>query len=105
MYDVTDPTSFSAIDKWMQEIDEFASESAIKFIVGNKADASDRRKITFAQGKESAAHHHAEFLETSARTGLNVAALFQALSHSIIAHVLPVPRSLRGTDFGFMISS
>ena len=52
VYDVTDRESFRAVDNWMAEVDKFASESAIRIIVGNKCDCDDKRKVTFEEAKD-----------------------------------------------------
>lgn len=89
VYDVTDKESFRAIDNWMGEVDKFASESAIRMLVGNKADSDDKRKVTTEEGKDLAAHYNVKFLETSAKSAKNVQESFQALTKEIKARVLP----------------
>ena len=89
VYDVTDKDSFKAVDNWMAEVDKFASESAIKIFVGNKCDADDKRRVTFEEGKELAAHYNVKFIETSAKNSKNVIEAFQTLTKEIKARVLP----------------
>ena len=89
VYDVTDKESFKAVDNWMGEVDKFASESAIKIFVGNKCDSDDKRKVTFEEGKDLAAHYNVKFIETSAKISKNVTEAFQTLTKEIKARVLP----------------
>ena len=89
VYDVTDKETFRAVDNWMADVDKFASESAIRMIVGNKCDSDDKRKVTFEEGKELAARYNVKFLETSAKNSKGVIDAFQTLSKEIKAKVLP----------------
>ena len=38
VFDITDRKSFQQVEKWLSEIDKFAKENVLKFIVGNKSD-------------------------------------------------------------------
>lgn len=89
VYDVTDRESFRAVDNWLSEVDKFASESAIRIIVGNKCDVDDKRKVAFDEGKELAAHYNVKFVETSAKNARNVIEAFQTLTKEIKVRVLP----------------
>ncbi|XP_063244228.1 uncharacterized protein LOC134543251 [Bacillus rossius redtenbacheri] len=51
-------------------------------LAGNKADLG-RREVAAEEGREAAARMGASFLETSARTGLNVHALFRRLAEQL----------------------
>jgi len=73
----------------MADVEKFASESAIRMIVGNKADAEDKRKVTYEEGKELAARYNVKFLETSAKSSKGVIESFQTLSREIKSKVLP----------------
>ena len=45
MYDVTDPSSFAAVQGWFSELDRWAGEEARAsvILVGNKCDKEERR--------------------------------------------------------------
>ena len=89
VYDVTDKESFRAVDNWMADVEKFASESAIRMLVGNKCDAEDKRKVTVDEGRELAARYNIKFLETSAKNSSNVGEAFQTLSKEIKSKVVP----------------
>ena len=52
VYDITDPESFNNINSWLIEIEKNANKNVYKFLVGNKSDLNDARKISYEQGKE-----------------------------------------------------
>ena len=79
----------------MGEVEKFASESAIKIIVGNKSDAADKRKVTYDEGKDLAAHYNVKFLETSAKSSTGVIEAFQTLTKEIKGRVVPKKTTVR----------
>lgn len=89
VYDITDKESFRAVDNWMADVEKFASESAIRMLVGNKSDCEDKRKVTFDEGKELAGRYNIQFLETSAKNTTNVTEAFHKLSKEIKGKVVP----------------
>ena len=66
-------------------------------LVGNKTDLGDKREVTMAQGEEEAKRNGLMFVETSAKAGHNVKALFKR-----IAQALP---GMEGTDAAAQASS
>ena len=96
VYDITDKGSLSAIDNWMAEVEKFASESAIKLLVGNKSDLADKRQVQYQEGKEVASRYDMQFLETSAKDTSNVANSFQVLCREIKNKIVPKKTSTRG---------
>ncbi|KAK2571728.1 Ras-related protein Rab-26 [Acropora cervicornis] len=83
LYDVTNEASFENIRAWLSEIYEYASSDVIIMLLGNKADLTKERKISREQGEQLAKSHHVAFMETSARTGLNVDLAFMAVARDV----------------------
>ncbi|XP_068673130.1 ras-related protein Rab-26-like [Montipora foliosa] len=83
LYDVTNETSFENIGAWLSEIYEYASSDVIIMLLGNKADLTKERVVTREQGEQLAKTHNVAFMETSARTGLNVDLAFMAVARDI----------------------
>jgi Ras-related protein Rab-1A len=52
VYDVTDRETFEHVKNWMLDIDKFAKENVLRFLVGNKCDLEHKRVVSFEQGKE-----------------------------------------------------
>ena len=83
IYDVTDEQSFDNVSNWINQIKEEASDNVIIFLVGNKIDDVDHRKIQTENGENLANTFKLDFFETSAKTGENVQKTFQTLVQKI----------------------
>ena len=53
-------------------------------IVGNKCDMEDKRVIATERGQEVAKHHNIPFIETSAKTNVNVTRAFHDMTLRIL---------------------
>jgi Ras-related protein Rab-1A len=87
VYDITDAESFNNVKTWLSEIDKFASDNVNKLLVGNKSDLSASRQVETQVAKDFAASLGIPFLETSAKTSLNVEQAFQKMTSDIKARV------------------
>ena len=83
LYDITKMTSFENIREWIRDIKEEVSEKAIIFLIGNKIDLTDNRKISKEKGEELAEEYKIPFFEASAKSGENVDEVFKALYKKI----------------------
>jgi len=83
VYDITNNESFTNIQRWLQEIDRFACESVNKILLGNKSDLENERKVPTSEGKRYADQLKLEFLETSAKSSVNVEEAFKKMAHCI----------------------
>ena len=83
LYDITKITSFENIREWIRDIKEEVSEKAIIFLIGNKIDLTDNRKISKEKGEELAEEYKIPFFEASAISGENVDEVFKALYKKI----------------------
>ena len=87
MYDVTDNASFRNLRTWLQEIDRYACENVSRMIVGTKADEQIKRVVSTETAKEFAESLGIDFIETSAKTNVNVTEAFLKLTESIARRV------------------
>jgi Ras-related protein Rab-6A len=85
VYDIANTASFQSVDKWIKEIRTERGNEIILMIVGNKTDLSERRQVTIEQGEAKAREHGVMFLETSAKAGFNIKALFRKIAHALPA--------------------
>eukprot|EP01104_Vermistella_antarctica_P007148 TRINITY_DN178_c0_g1_i2.p1 TRINITY_DN178_c0_g1~~TRINITY_DN178_c0_g1_i2.p1 ORF type:complete len:218 (+),score=43.40 TRINITY_DN178_c0_g1_i2:206-859(+) len=93
VYDVTDEKSFSNIRNWIRNIEQHATESVNKMLLGNKCDMVDRRVVDTERGKELADSYGIKFLETSAKNSINVEEAFFTLAKDIKARLIDNPEA------------
>ena len=87
VYDVTERQSFSKIQHWLKEIENYGTDEIIKLIVGNKCDLSDKRMVDFASAKEFADELDIPIMEASARSNINVDEIFFKLARDILGKI------------------
>ncbi|XP_072916314.1 ras-related protein Rab-26 isoform X2 [Hemitrygon akajei] len=83
LYDVTSKTSFDNIQAWLTEIHEYTTQSVVIMLLGNKADATQERAVKKEAGEKLAKEYGVPFMETSAKTGLNVELAFMAIAKEL----------------------
>ena len=84
VYDISDGKSFDSIGKWLRNIDENTDNEVVRMIIGNKCDLDDRRAVSTERGQEIAKSHSVSFLETSAKTNINISRAFHDITLSIL---------------------
>uniref|UniRef100_A0A8C2AYD1 RAB26, member RAS oncogene family n=1 Tax=Cyprinus carpio TaxID=7962 RepID=A0A8C2AYD1_CYPCA len=77
LYDVTNKASFDNIKAWLTEIHEFAQQNVVIMLLGNKVSAE--KSIYSFSLKEFGV----PFMETSAKSGLNVELAFTAVAKEL----------------------
>ncbi|XP_067164552.1 ras-related protein Rab-37 isoform X6 [Apteryx mantelli] len=82
LYDITSKISFDNIRAWLSEIHEYAQKDVVIMLLGNKADMSGERAVRTEDGASLAREYGVPFMETSAKTGLNVELAFLAVANS-----------------------
>ena len=81
VYDITDRKSFQDLKRWIQRLNEKASDLAVRFVVGTKVDlAKHKRKVTSDEGETFANQMGYRFLEVSAKSGRNINQMFTTVS-------------------------
>lgn len=83
IYDVTNPASFKALSKWMQELETNVGAKIPTLLVGNKIDLVDERKVDKAEAEQFAKEHGMSYLESSAKDGTGVTEAFKQLALDI----------------------
>lgn len=84
VYDITNAKSFDNIAKWLRNIQEHANEDVEKMILANKCDMEEKRVISKERGESIARENGIRFLETSAKTNVNIEKAFMELSENIL---------------------
>ncbi|KAK9865773.1 hypothetical protein WJX84_006301 [Apatococcus fuscideae] len=88
VYDVTDEASFNNIRNWMRNIEQHASDTVNKVLVGNKCDMDEsKRAVPTSKGQALADEFGIRFFETSAKNNSNVDEVFQAVAKDVMARL------------------
>ncbi|XP_032672639.1 ras-related protein Rab-37-like isoform X2 [Odontomachus brunneus] len=85
LYDVTNKASYDNIRAWLSEIREHANEDVVIMLLGNKSDCGTERIVKREDGERLAKEYKVPFMETSAKTGLNVELAFLAVARELKA--------------------
>ncbi|KAI8094795.1 GTP-binding protein Ryh1 [Thamnidium elegans] len=83
VYDITNRNSFSNTSKWIDDVRAERGTDVIIVLVGNKTDLNDKRQVTVDEGEKKAREYNIMFIETSAKAGYNVKALFRKIGHAL----------------------
>ncbi|KAI9252583.1 GTP-binding protein Ryh1 [Helicostylum pulchrum] len=83
VYDITNRNSFSNTSKWIDDVRAERGTDVIIVLVGNKTDLNDKRQVTVDEGEKKAKEYNIMFIETSAKVGYNVKALFRKIGHAL----------------------
>jgi len=83
VYDITNRASFLNADQWIEDIKAERGNDVVIMLVGNKTDLHGKRQVSVEEGEAKAKQLGGEsimFIETSAKGGFNVKALFRKLA-------------------------
>merc|ERR1711934_1102803 len=83
VYDITNSDSFARAKSWVKELQRQGSPNIVIALAGNKRDLASKRKVEAAEATEYAKDNGLFFMETSAKTALNVEELFKAIAKKL----------------------
>jgi len=83
VFDVTNRASFMNTAKWVEDVRTERGKEVVIILVGNKTDMADRRQVSTEEGEAKAKEFGVMFIETSAKAGYNVKALFRQLASAL----------------------
>merc|ERR1712093_950078 len=83
VYDITNADSFARAKSWVKELQRQGSPNIVIALAGNKCDLASKRKVEAAEATEYAKDNGLFFMETSAKTALNVEELFKAIAKKL----------------------
>ncbi|CDH58022.1 ras-related protein rab-6a [Lichtheimia corymbifera JMRC:FSU:9682] len=83
VYDITNRNSFMNTTKWIDDVRAERGKDVIIILVGNKTDIGEKRQVSVEDGEKKAKEYNVMFIETSAKAGYNVKALFRKIGHAL----------------------
>jgi Ras-related protein Rab-6A len=83
VYDITNRASFVNTAKWIDDVRSERGTDVIMMLVGNKTDLADRRQVSIEEGEAKAKEYDIMFIETSAKAGFNIKALFRKVASAL----------------------
>ncbi|XP_070811172.1 ras-related protein Rab-26 [Pituophis catenifer annectens] len=95
LYDVTNRASFDNIQAWLTEIHEYAKQDVVLMLLGNKVDSTQDRVVKREDGEKLAKEYGVPFMETSAKSGLNVDLAFMAIAKELKHRSMKLPNEPR----------
>jgi Ras-related protein Rab-6A len=80
VYDITNRKSFANTSKWIEDVRAERGDDVVIILVGNKTDMAERRQVSVEEAEKKAEEEKVSCIETSAKGGYNVKALFKKLA-------------------------
>lgn len=85
VFDVNDESSFNSLEGWINDYHRNCIPNSRVVLIGNKTDLE--RKVSYQDAENFAKRHGLVYIETSAKTGGNVADAFSRLASEIHGEV------------------
>lgn len=86
VYDITNQDTFGRAKTWVKELQRQASPTIVIALAGNKQDLANKRMVEYEEAQTYADENGLLFMETSAKTAMNVNDIFLAIG-TFSAHV------------------
>nr|GEX01584.1 Ras-related protein RABA2a [Tanacetum cinerariifolium] len=83
VYDVTKPTTFENVSRWLKELRDHADSNIVIMLIGNKTDLKHLRAVSTEDAQTFAEKEGLSFIETSALEAINVEKSFQTILSEI----------------------
>lgn len=83
VYDITNSDTFNRAKVWVKELQRQAAPNIVIALAGNKADLAAKRQVEVVDAQTYAEENGLIFMETSAKTAMNVNDIFMAIAKKL----------------------
>lgn len=83
VYDITNQDTFARAKTWVKELQRQASPNIVIALAGNKSDLANKRVVEHDDAQGYAEENGLLFMETSAKTAMNVNEIFLAIAKKL----------------------
>eukprot|EP01035_Chromulina_nebulosa_P021088 gene21088-27327_t len=92
VFDITKKDSFNGAKSWVKELQRRGDPNVVIALAGNKADMESKRKVQTEEAQLYARENDIIYLETSAKTALNVRNLFIEIAKKLPKTIVSADR-------------
>lgn len=94
VYDISNMDTFARAKKWIKELQNQGIPNLVMSLVANKSDLESRREVATEDGEQLAEENGMLFIETSARTSVNINEVFSEIAKQLVTVCPPQPSGL-----------
>lgn len=105
VFDCTSRESFDNISRWIEEGQRNASQNLLMMLISNKSDLADTRQVSTDEAAAFAKEKGMLFIETSAKTGVNVQESFNVVASEILRKVENGDYNLENENCGIKVGN
>jgi Ras-related protein Rab-11A len=88
VYDISKRSTFDNVDRWVKEVKIMGESDMFLILIGNKSDLKDQREVSVDDGLQKAANLGIAFMETSAKTSINVDNSFYYIAENVVNKII-----------------
>jgi len=78
VFDITRRQSYEHVKRWVEDINKYAKENTIKFLIGNKTDLANEKQVSYEEARALASQMNMTYFHLSAKRNENINEFFEA---------------------------